>query len=189
MWDRFKAAILELIKAEDEELEELFSKCYSQTFQKYEPLSLPGKIPQDVFFIAKGILRVIVTDSKGTEHTVHFATENQFVADYSSFLLNQPGIYTLQALEPMEVVVMPRKAINWGYEHMKEGDKFGRKVAEFYFVYQDNRVKNTYSRTAKERYEMMESIFPQIHQRVPQHMIASYLGITPVHLSRLKKER
>jgi hypothetical protein len=63
----------------------------------------------------------------------------------------------------------------------------GRLIAEFYFVYQDNRVRNMYARTAKERYDGISKIFPNIHHRVPQHMIASYLGITPVHLSRLKK--
>lgn len=186
---QFREAILALIQADQEELDQLVSLCSFQKFRKNELLSQPGKVPQEVFFIAKGLLRVIVTDAKGVEHTVHFATENQFVADYSSFLLHQPGIYTLQALEPMEVVVMPRQAIDWGYQNMSQGDKFGRKVAEFYFIYQDNRVKNYYSRTPKERFELMDSIFPQIQQRVPQHMIASYLGITPVHLSRLKKER
>lgn len=188
MFESFKSAIQQLIQTNSEELDQLISFCSFQKFGKNQILTEPGKIPQEVFFISKGILRVVVCDSKGTEHTIHFATENQFVADYSHFLMQQPGLYTLQALEPMEVVVMPRQAIDWGYKYMKEGDKFGRKVAEFYFIYQDNRVKNYYSRTPKERYELMESIFPQIHQRVPQHMIASYLGITPVHLSRLKKE-
>lgn len=189
MTTQFRNAILGLIHADPQELDQLISLCSFKKFHKNEVLSLPGKIPQEVFFIASGILRVIVTDAKGIEHTIHFASENQFVADYSSFLLQQPGIYTLQALEPLEVVVMPRSAIEWGYQSMREGDKFGRKVAEFYFIYQDNRVKNNYSRTPKERYELMESIFPKIHQRVPQHMIASYLGITPVHLSRLKKAK
>lgn len=189
MFDSFKNAILSLIQTDQQELDQLISLCSFQKFRKNDFLSQPGKVPQEVFFISKGLLRVVVTDSKGVEHTIHLASENQFVADYSNFLLQQPAMYTLQALEPLEAVVMTRQAIDWGYQFMKEGDKFGRKVAEFYFVYQDNRVKNYYSRTPKERYELMESIFPQIHQRVPQHMIASYLGITPVHLSRLKKER
>ncbi len=187
--DEFKTAVLVLIEAEESELNQLVSFCKTKNFKKNEFLSQPGKVPQEVFFIVKGILRVVVTDAKGVDHTIHFASENQFVADYSSFMLQQPGMYTLQALEPMEVVSMSRQAIDWGYQFMKQGDKFGRKVAEFYFLYQDNRVKNYYSRSPIERYELMETIFPQIHQRVPQHMIASYLGITPVHLSRLRKEQ
>jgi hypothetical protein len=57
----------------------------------------------------------------------------------------------------------------------------------YYFIYQDDRIKNNYIRTRKERYDSINEVFPNIHNRVPQHMIASYLGITPIHLSRLKK--
>jgi CRP-like cAMP-binding protein len=130
---------------------------------------------------------VIVHDKEGSEHTIHFALENQFIADYSSFIQQQPSLYTLQALEETEVVIMPRSAVDWGYKNLKEGDKLGRLIAEFYFIYQDNRIKNQYARSAKERYDTITEVFPNIHNRVPQHMIASYLGITPVHLSRLKK--
>jgi hypothetical protein len=103
-------------------------------------------------------------------------------------MLGELSIQTIQALEDTEVVVIPRSAIEWGYANLNEGDKFGRLVAEFYFIYHDNRIKNLYARTPKERYDTITEVFPNIHNRAPQHMIASYLGITPVHLSRLKKE-
>ena len=144
-------------------------------------------MPNEIFFINKGLIRVIVTDNEGVEHSIHFAMENQFIADYSSFLLKQPSLYTLQAEEETEVVVMPRAAIEWGYKNLAQGDRLGRLIAEFYFIYQDNRIKNLYARTPKERYDSITDVFPGIHNRVPQHMIASYLGISPVHLSRLKK--
>jgi len=83
---------------------------------------------------------------------------------------------------------MPRSAIEWGYRELKQGDRLGRLIAEFYFIYQDNRINNQYIRSPKERYNSISQVFPNIHNRVPQHMIASYLGITPIHLSRLKKE-
>jgi pectate lyase len=85
------------------------------------------------------------------------------------------------------VIILPRKSIEWGYSNMQEGQKLGRLIAEFYFIYHDNRIKNLYARTPLERYNALAEVFPNIHNRVPQHMIASYLGITPVHLSRLKK--
>lgn len=128
----------------------------------------------------------MVSDKGGTEHTIHFALENQFIADYSSFILKQTSLYTLQALEDLNVVVLPREAIDWGYQNMEQGDKLGRLIAEYYFIYQDNRIKNSYARTPKERYDTIDHVFPNIHNRVPQHMIASYLGVSPVHLSRLK---
>jgi hypothetical protein len=114
--------------------------------------------------------------------------ENQFIADYSSFMTKEVSFQTIQALEDTDVVVLPRQAIEWGYANLKEGDRLGRFVAEYYFIYHDNRIKNLYVRTPKERYDSISKVFPDIHNRVPQHMITSYLGITPVHLSRLKKE-
>ncbi len=144
-------------------------------------------IPNDIFFINTGLIRVIVTDRDFTEHTIHFALENQFIADYSCFMQKKPSLYTLQAIESSEVVVLPRSAIEWGYNNLAEGQKMGRLIAEYYFIYQDDRIKNQYARTPKERYDSITEVFPNIHNRVPQHMIASYLGITPVHLSRLKK--
>lgn len=81
----------------------------------------------------------------------------------------------MQTEEETEVVVMPRAAIEWGYKNMAQGDRLGRCIAEFYFIYQDNRIKNLYARTPKERYDSITDVFPNIHNRVPQHMIASYL--------------
>ena len=94
---------------------------------------------------------------------------------------------SIRTLEETQVVVLPRAAIEWGYSNLKEGEKMGRLVAEYYYIYQDDRIKNNYVRTPKQRYDSISEVFPNIHNRVPQHMIASYLGISPIHLSRLKK--
>ena len=181
--------IKQMIHISNDELDEFLCHTFTKTFQKQELLSRPGSVPNEIFFINKGIIRVVVTDNDGIDHTIHFALENQFIADYSCFLQKQPSFYSLQAVEETEVTILPRAAVEWGYKHLAEGDKLGRLIAEFYFVYQDNRIKNLYARTPKERYDSITDIFPDIHNRVPQHMIASYLGITPVHLSRLKKQK
>jgi CRP-like cAMP-binding protein len=185
--DNLKQVMHQMIDISEKEMEDFLSKTYRKTFKKSDIVTQPGTVPTEIFFIEKGIIRVIVTDNLGNDHTIHFALENQFIADYTSFLLDQSSIYTLQALEETSVVVLPKSAVFWGYQNLKEGQKMGRLIAEFYFVYQDNRVRNIFARTPKERYDGISEIFPQIHNRVPQHMIASYLGITPVHLSRLKK--
>lgn len=179
--------IRQMIKISDAELLDFLKQTSVKEYKRQQIVSPPDVIPNEIYFINRGMLRVTITDRSGTEHTIHFALENQFIADYSSFMLQQPSYYTLQALEASELLVLPRTAIEWGYRNLAEGQKLGRLIAEFYFIYQDNRIKNLYSRTPKERYDGITEIFPNIHNRVPQHMIASYLGITPVHLSRLKK--
>jgi Cyclic nucleotide-binding domain len=187
--EQIRAGIRQMIDITDEELDQLLKQCYKVKFKRLQAISVPGEIPNTVYFINSGALRVLITDKQGVEHTVYFAMENQFIADYSSYILQQPSLYTLQALKDIDAVAMSRSAVEWGYKNLKQGEKLGRLIAEFYFIYQDNRIKNEYARTPKERYESITDVFPNIHNLVPQHMIASYLGITPVHLSRLKKSK
>ncbi len=184
---QIEQAIRQMISISEEEMEGLLNDCYHKSFKRKEFLSTPGSVPNETYFINEGIIRVTVVDRDGTEHTIHFAVEKQFIADYSSFLQKIPSAYSLQAISDTSVVVMPRSSIEWGYENLKEGHQLGRTIAEYYFIYNDNRIRNIYTKTPKERYDEISKIFPDIHNRVPQHMIASYLGITPVHLSRLKK--
>ena len=182
-----KQAIEQMIPISENESADFLMQCYAKKFKKKAVLSRVDAVPNEIFFVVKGIVRVLINDQNGTEHTTHFALENYFIADYSSFILKQPSYYSLEALEDTEVIVLPRSAVEWGYAHLENGDKLGRMVAEYYFIYNDMRIKNLYMKTPKERYDSITDIFPNIHNRVPQHMIASYLGITPIHLSRLKK--
>lgn len=185
--EEIRQVMKQMINVSEDELNDFLSGAIRKTFKRQEILSRPNTIPNEIFFINKGIIRVLITNNEGTEHTIHFALENQFIADYSNFIQRQTSIYSLQALEETEVVVLPRSTIEWGYKNLKEGQKMGRLVAEYYFIYQDDRIKNDYVRTPKQRYDSITEVFPNIHNRVPQHMIASYLGITSIHLSRLKK--
>lgn len=186
--DPLKTAMQQMINISDEELYAFLAKCHVKNYKRKEVLTAPGSYPEEVFFVLSGLLRVGVTDQQGTDHTVYFAYENGFVCDYSAFMRKDQSLYQVEALEDTEVAVLTREAIEWGYAALKEGEKMGRLIAENYFIYHDERIKNQYIRSAKERYDMISQFFPNIHNRVPQHLIASYLGITPVHLSRLKKQ-
>ena len=184
-----KQVIRQMIAISDAEMDSFLQRCSIKNFKKRDILSKPNTLLNELYFINEGIVRVTILDQNGTEHTTHFALENHFIADYASFIQQQPSFYTLEALENTQVVVIPRSAIEWGYQHLQEGDKLGRMVAEFYFIYNDLRIKNLYIKTPKERYDSITDLFPNIHNRVPQRMIASYLGITPIHLSRLKSAK
>jgi len=188
MMEPLIAAIRSMIDISDSELESFLKLCHTQKFVPKAFLGRQGEVCNEIFFIVKGITRSTIFDHQGAEHTIHFSPENQFIADYTSFMLRTPANNNIQAIEETEVVVLPRKAIEWGYAHLAQGEKMGRLIAEYYFIYFDNRLKNQYVFTPAQRYENISRIFPNIHNRVPQHMIASYLGVSPVHLSRLKKE-
>jgi CRP-like cAMP-binding protein len=186
--DKLKAYICSLIEASDSELEGFVKQCFIKQFKRKDWVQLANTTPRNTYFINKGLARFVITDSEGKEHNTHFSLEEQFSGDYASFLLEIPSLYAIQALEDVEIVVIPRKAVMWCYDHMKSGDRLGRLIAESFFVYQDGRIRNRYIRKPKARYDAITQLFPDIHNRVPQHMIASFLGITPVHLSRLKKQ-
>lgn len=186
-FDSFRNTLRQLITISAEEMVQLESRCHRKSFLKKDYLSVEHQSVNEVFFVLSGLVRVTIVDREGREHTSHFSKENEFIADYGSFLTHNKAVYHLQALEDTEVIVMPRTAIEWGYEHMQEGEKLGRAIAESYYIYLDTRIQRQYTLTAMQRYELMNETFPNIHNRVPQHMIASYLGITPIHLSRIKK--
>ena len=82
-----------MIDFTQEEFEQFSQQCNRVNYLKNSLLSSQGIIPDDIFFIEKGIVRVLITDSKGVEHTIHFALENQFIADYSNFIQGQPAVY------------------------------------------------------------------------------------------------
>jgi CRP-like cAMP-binding protein len=186
-FDSFRKTLRQLITISETEMLQLERKCHRKSILKKEYLSVEHQSVNEVFFVLSGLVRVTIVDREGREHTSHFSKESEFIADYGSFLTQNKAVYHLQALEDTEVIVMQRSAIEWGYKHMQEGEKLGRAIAESYYIYLDTRIQRQYTLTAMQRYELMNETFPNIHNRVPQHMIASYLGITPIHLSRIKK--
>lgn len=185
--EKLEEAIKSMINISDTELKDFTKLCSLKEFKKKQVILSAGKYVNDVYFVNNGLIRVIITDLDGNEHTQHFATENQFITDYNAYLTKLKSKQTLIAHEKTEVISIPRSAIDWGYINLIEGEKLGRLIAEYYFVYLDTRIQNLYTLSPYERYETLNTIFPNIHSRVPQHMIASYLGISPVHLSRIKK--
>lgn len=103
-----------MIRISDVEFQEFLQQCHQEKFKRKSLLSEPGRVPREIFFIQQGLVRVMITDQNGIQHTIHFTLENQFIADYSSFMQQLPSFYSLQALEETQVVVLPRSASEWG---------------------------------------------------------------------------
>lgn len=103
--EQIKQVISQMISISEVEMAGFLKFCTVKTFKKHEPLSKCGSFIHELFFINTGIARVTILDQSGTEHTTHFALENHFIADYASFILQQPSFYTLEALETTQVTV------------------------------------------------------------------------------------
>ncbi len=187
--EQVKSFLSQLISISDNEFNEFISYAHIKRCKRNEILSTSGVVPNQLFFILKGTIRQYIIDNKGNEQTIHFAFENEVVGDYVNMSRKLPAKTVFQAIEESDIVVFPFTAIELAIRSMAEGEKLGRLMSDNTFFYLENRLLDTYIRSPKERYDNITTIFPNIHNRVPQHMIASYLGITSVHLSRLKNPK
>jgi len=171
-----------------EKLEVFLAMCERRQLIKDQILLREGDPSDVIFFVESGATRHHTMDKAGNEHTTHFAFENEFEADYRAFLTRTKSAYTLQALKDTSVIAIPREAYDWIVTNVEGGQKIILTVSEIFLIYFATRLRDNYVLTPLERYEAMEQKFPGIYDQVPQYMIASYIGVTKVHLSRLKSQ-
>ena len=150
-----------------------------------EPYVREGDVCRSVGFVASGVLRVIA-GRDGADRTTYFATEGQFVSDYGSFLTDEPSRLRIEAIEPTRLLLLSREAVRDAYDRFAWGDRLGRVIAERLFVEAHRRLVSFYLDSAEERYLALERDQPGLLQRVPQHMIAEYVGVRPPSLSRIR---
>ncbi|KAF2328122.1 Crp/Fnr family transcriptional regulator [Flavobacterium ginsenosidimutans] len=179
--------ILHYIDINDSEWEQCKSMFKLKRIRKKEIILSKGEISREIYFVAKGILRIYFVDENDDEKTFHFSLENTFATDYESFLKQTSADFYIQALENTTVIVITFEMLQFLYKNLLYGEKLGRLIAEDYFFLMNYKIKGFYTQTPIQRYNSMNIMFPKILIRVPQHYIASYLNISPVHLSRLKQ--
>ena len=185
--ENIRELVSQYIELNDDEWLYFSSMLRFREVRKNELIVLEGSLSTDIYFIINGVVRTYFTNENGQEKTFHFSLENTFAADYESFLKGSQSKYSIQALEDSSLALISVDMLNNAYKHIRNGDRLGRIIAEKYFFLWSGVIQDIYMLTPIERYNNMKRQFPDILQRVPQHYIASYLNITPVHLSRLKK--
>lgn len=147
-----------------------------------------GEICKDTFFVNKGLLRMYSIDKNGKEHILHFAPENWILVDRTSLYLNQPSHYYIDAVEETEVLVLSPEYFD--FLGQKQPSIYSRQntLLHNHISSLQKRITQLLGATAEERYVDFIKTYPNTFERVPQWMIASYLGITPESLSRVRKE-
>lgn len=148
-----------------------------------------GEICRYESYVCKGFLRSFYVDPEGNEHTLHFAQEDWWISDLRSFLRQEPATRNIIALEPSEVLQIDLQQRQELLKQVPAMERFWRILNENASVAQEQRILNSISMSAAERYHALIKTYPQIEQRLPQKHIASFLGITPVFLSQIRKER
>lgn len=159
-----------------------------QLVKKGEIVQPVNSLVRNGYFVKKGLLRSYTVDSKGKEHIFMFAPEGWIIGDIEAQTSNAPTVLCIDALEDSELEVISERAFfevkeNYPALLSMNTDKLTKRIAVL-----QRRVIMLMSATARERYEEFNRIYPNIVQRVPQKMIASYLGITPEALSNIRKE-
>ncbi|KUG09708.1 Crp/Fnr family transcriptional regulator [Solirubrum puertoriconensis] len=146
-----------------------------------------GQYRPQVALVVSGALRLFYPRPDGEERTTYFFFENHLLADYPSCLTGQPSQLSIQALTDTELVVFDYAVLRGLYEQFPVYERFGRLVAEYHLLGTDARLVEQLLLSPEERYRaLLTSGKTKILERIPQHLVANYLGITPVSLSRIR---
>ncbi|MEQ9218036.1 MAG: Crp/Fnr family transcriptional regulator [Cyclobacteriaceae bacterium] len=147
-----------------------------------------GDVCKHESFMISGCAKTSFIDKEGDEHIVMFAIENWWTADLGSFISQEPADYNVQCLENTKVAQFSYDGLQLLYQQIPQLERFFRMIIQHAFVASQKRVVRNFSLTAKERYIVFRNQYPDIEQRVPQYLIASYLGITKQFLSKIRAE-
>ena len=139
-------------------------------------------------FVNSGCLREYKIDNKGVEHILQFAIEDWWVSDLNSFLTGLPASYNIDALQDSDVLLLEKSAREELLKNCPKMERFFRLLIEANHVASQQRIVDSLSASAEERYLKFIKTYPQLLEQLPQNQIASYLGITPQSLSRIRKE-
>ena len=168
----------------------LFSQHLTfSSLKKKQFYAVPDKVCDKVGFIVSGTMRYFHIKD-GQDITSYFSFENELVSSYKSYLTNQPGFTYIQALEDTFLINFTRSAMEQMLANPMlayKMERFGRLVAEHYLCCYEDRVASFITQTPEERYIQLLSTGKEVLQRMPQHYIANFLGITPVSLSRIRR--
>jgi CRP-like cAMP-binding protein len=175
------------ISIADDEWEAIEPHIYTKNLKKRENLIAEGQVCHDIHLVLRGALRQYHLID-GEEKTTFFYFDNHFACNYESYLTQAPSDITIEAIEDCELLYFNRKTLDLMYRLYPKYEVFGRLIAENVYLCAINRLKTFLLNTPEERYQQFLNSYdaPQILERVPQHYIASYLGITPVSLSRIR---
>lgn len=155
---------------------------------KNELLLQEGEICTDTFFVEKGLLRMYSLDRNGKEHIIQFAPEKWLISDRSSLYFNQKSSYYIDAVEDSKILLLNNDFFTKMLENFPHTAENNDLLLQKHIRNLQNRLNSLLADTAEERYMSFIKMYPDILLRAPQWMVASYLGITPESLSRVRKE-
>ena len=188
MYELFFKSLNEKITLTDEEQEIIKNYLTPKKLRKKQYLLQAGDICKTIAFVEKGALRAYSTDEKGNEHIIQFALEGWTISDLYSFMTGEPATYHIDALEDSELILISKGAQEEILRRVPKYETYTRMQLTGAYLAMQKRLTSIISQPVEDRYTNFISVYPNIAQRVPQHMIASYMGLKPETLSRVRKK-
>lgn len=171
------------------EEEETLIKAYliPKKLRRKQYLLQEGDVCKSYAFIEKGALKAYSVDDAGNEHIIQFGIEGWIISDLYSFLTGEPATYNIDAIEDAELVLISKSAHEELLRKLPPYETYTRLNITGAYLAMQKRITSIISSPVEERYAKFTALYPEIVQRVPQHMIAAYMGLTPETLSRIRR--
>ncbi|MDZ4750100.1 MAG: Crp/Fnr family transcriptional regulator [Flavobacteriales bacterium] len=186
-FSRLRIHISTRIDVTDSEFEFFSSLIKVKQLKKRELFSEAGDSQRLAGFVNKGCLRTFYTDSKAVDHVLSISFEDWWVSDLRSFFTGDPAFYSIEALEECELFVLDFEKQESIFMKAPAFERYFRLLVQNAFIASQNRVMEEMTFTAEDRYTKLIEKYPTLELRVAQQHIASFLGITPEALSRIRK--
>ena len=174
---------------DEEEIKLLETRVTQRIIKRRQMILQEGFVCRYYSFVVEGCLKMYAVGNKGTEHNIQFAAENDWIADIGSFHSEKPSKLFIEAIEPSVILQIEKQDLYFLYISISKLDRIFKVIIENKFIELQNRVLQNISSTAQERYQAFLEQYPQLALRLPNTQIASYLGITPEFLSKIRSER
>lgn len=188
MFELLLQKIKEHVVITDEEFDFCKTLFIPKKLRKRQYLLQEGDVNKYTSFVEKGMLRTYSVDEKGNEPILQFSFEGWWVADLYSFLTNEPSKYNIEAMEDCELLLITKPSWDIMLDKVPALERYFRILIQNSLIATQQRLMGSITETAQEKYTKLINNFPGCLHRVPQHMIASYLGITRETLSRVRAQ-
>jgi CRP-like cAMP-binding protein len=186
--DHFRSFIHSVSPIKDETWEHIVPLLTTGSIKKGEYFAKQGQICSQIAFLESGIIRAFYRNSAGVEYNKHFFTAPSLIGGFSSLITGKVNVINQQALTECRIRTANYTHFCSLYDKIPELERVGRRLAEFYFVDKEQREIEIVLLDAEKRYQIFLQQYPGLSQLIPQYHIASYLGVTPTQLSRIRRK-
>jgi len=188
MYHSFIKHISKFVDIDENSISVLNKYVKALSYKKKEFLLKEGQVCRSIYFVEKGCLRMYFINNKSSEQITQFAMENWWISDFFSFTDNKPSEYFIQAVEKSEILSIDLISFEEMLIELPQMERYLRIIMQRAVAASQQRIKFMYELSKEEFYIHFCTSFPEFVQRVPQYMIASYLGLTPEYVSELRKK-